>query len=220
MIAAPDTALLLDAAGTLLHPAEPVAQTYARIASEYGVSVTPAQVGERFAASMKRAAVLRRGSSDWRPFWKVVVHDCTGSDDPELLDTLIQHFRLPTAWRIARGAASCCEQVRARGMKVGVVSNWDVHLRTLLEQLGATAWIDVIVISAQEQLEKPDPRIFLRACARLGVEPHAAVHVGNDPDDDIFGATSAGCLALLLGRDVEDFDALAQRLLAAVECSR
>jgi REG-2-like HAD superfamily hydrolase len=211
--AGPDTALLLDAAGTLLSPAEPIAQTYARIARAHGVAVTPTQVADRFAGVMKRAAPLRRDFADWRPFWRVVVLDCIGSDDPELLDVLIDHFRVPAAWRVAAGAASCCARVRARGMKVAVVSNWDLRLRSLLEQLGVTAWVDAVVISSEEQLEKPDPRIFLRACARLGVAPHAAVHVGNDPDDDIVGATSAGCAALLLGRDVADFDALARRLL-------
>lgn len=212
-IAGPDTALLLDAAGTLLHPAEPIAQTYSRIARAHGIAVTPAYVGERFAGVMKRAAPLRRGSADWKPFWRAVVHDCTGSDDPELLDDLINHFRVPEAWRLAAGASSCCEHVRARGMKIAVVSNWDHHLRSLLEQLGVTAWVDALVISAEEQLEKPDARMFLRACARLGVEPHAAVHVGNDADEDIDGATSAGCAALLIGRDVADFDALARRML-------
>jgi HAD superfamily hydrolase (TIGR01549 family) len=98
-------------------------------------------------------------------------------------------------------------------MAVAIVSNWDHHLRPLLERLGVTAWVDAIVISSEEQLDKPDPRIFLRACARLGVEPHAAVHVGNDPDEDVVGAISAGCAALLFGRDVANFDALARRLL-------
>jgi REG-2-like HAD superfamily hydrolase len=214
-IAGPGTALLLDAAGTLLHPAIPVAQTYARIAAEHGVGITPAQVGQRFAYIMKHAAALRRNSPDWRPFWQAVVEHCTGSDDPVLLDALIDHFRAPRAWTVAAGAASCCMQVRTRGMKVAIVSNWDVHLRPLLADLGATAWLDAIVISAEEQLEKPDPRIFLRACARLGVEPGAAVHVGNDPDDDVAGASAAGCAALLIGRDVADFDVLAQQLLGA-----
>jgi REG-2-like HAD superfamily hydrolase len=212
-IAGPDTALLLDAAGTLLHPAEPIAHTYARIAQAHGVAVTPEHVGERFGVAMKRAAPLRRDAADWRPFWRAVVHECTGSEDPKLLDALIRHFCAPAAWRLAAGAASCCEWVRARGMKVAIVSNWDHHLRPLLEQLGVTAWVDEIVISSEEQLEKPDPRIFLRACTRLGLAPQAAVHVGNDPDDDIAGATAAGCAALLLGRDVADFDALARRLL-------
>jgi REG-2-like HAD superfamily hydrolase len=212
-IAGPDTALLLDAAGTLLHPAVPVAQTYARIAREHGVTVTAAHIAERFASVMKTAAPLRRDSLDWRPFWQAVVEQCTGSNDPELLDALIQHFRMRQAWTLAAGAASCCMQVRARGMKIAVVSNWDQHLRPLLADLGAPAWLDAIVISAEEQLEKPDPRMFLRACARLGVEPGATVHLGNDPDEDVAGATSAGCAALLLGRDVPDFDALAQRLL-------
>jgi REG-2-like HAD superfamily hydrolase len=216
MIAGPNTALLLDCAGTLLFPAESVAHSYARIAGEHGVAVTSAEVDDRFFPSMKRAAPLRRKSPDWREFWRAVVRDCIGSDDPRLLDALIEHFRRPSAWRVAPGAQTCCERVRARGMKVAVISNWDHHLRALLEQLGVAAWVDAILVSAEEQLEKPDPQIFARACARLRVEPHAAVHVGNDPDDDFAGATSAGCAALLFGRDVTDFDALARRLLAGL----
>jgi putative hydrolase of the HAD superfamily len=214
-IAGPNTALLLDAAGTLLHPAVPIAQTYARIALEHGVKVSPAEVGQRFPDIMKRAALLRRNSPDWRPYWQAVVEHCTGSDDPELLDALIQYFRAPRAWTVAAGAASCCMQVRARGMKVAIVSNWDHHLRPLLEEIGAATWLDTIVVSAEEQLEKPDPRMFLRACERLGVEPGAAVHVGDNPDDDIAGATAAGCAALLIGRDVATFDSLAHHLLGA-----
>jgi hypothetical protein len=53
-IAGPNTALLLDAAGTLLSPAEPVAQTYARIAREHGVEVTSAYVGERGRRALHR----------------------------------------------------------------------------------------------------------------------------------------------------------------------
>jgi REG-2-like HAD superfamily hydrolase len=212
-LAGPGTALLLDAAGTLLHPAEPVSHTYARIAVEHGASVTPEQVAARFGASMKRAASLRLGSPDWRPFWRVVVRECTGSDDAELLEVLIGHFRRPGAWRVAAGAQSCCERVRAKGMKVAVVSNWDHNLRALLEGLGGADWVDAIVVSAEEQIEKPDPRIFLRACAQLGVPPHAAVHVGDDPHDDIDGAKSAGCAALRVGHDIADFDDLAGRLM-------
>jgi REG-2-like HAD superfamily hydrolase len=211
--AGPDTALLLDAAGTLLHPAEPVPKTYARFARAHGHETTATQVGARLFTIMKRAAHLRRGKPDWRPFWRVVVAHSTGSDDPALLDALVDHFRHAAAWRVAPGARSCCERVRELGMKVAVVSNWDHHLRPLLAELGVRAWVDAIVISAEERVEKPDPRIFLRACARLGVEPVAAVHVGNDPDEDLAGAQAAGCAALLFGREVADFPALAARLL-------
>lgn len=105
-----------------------------------------------------------------------------------------------------------CERARARGMKVAVISNWDHHLRPLLTGLGVSAWIDLLVVSAEEGLEKPDTTMFERACARLGVALSEAVHVGDDPVADLAGAQAAGCAALLIGRDVADFATLARML--------
>jgi putative hydrolase of the HAD superfamily len=210
--AQPGTALLLDAAGTLLRPAEPVAETYARHARARGLHIDAKTIASRFAAAMTEAAPLRRGATDWRPYWQFVVQRCTGSDEPELLDGLIHHFAAARAWTVAPGAAACCTSVRARGMKVAVVSNWDHHLRPLLTELGVSTWIDLLVVSAEEGLEKPDAAIFQRACARLEVAPARAVHVGDDPQADIEGAQAAGCTALLIGRDVADFAALARML--------
>ncbi len=211
--ARPGAALLLDAAGTLLRPAEPVAQTYARHAQARGIAVTAAEIAGRFGPAFAAAAPLRRGAADWRRFWACVVERCVGRDEPALLDELIAHFARPSAWSVAPGAEACCVGVRARGMKIAVVSNWDRHLRPLLVGLGIMAWVDVAVISAEEGLEKPDPAMFERACARLGVAPGDAVHVGDDAEADVAGARAAGCAALLFGRDVADFDALARLLL-------
>jgi len=207
--AEPGTALLLDAAGTLLRPAEPVAQTYARHARALGVEITASVIVERFVAAMAEAEPLRAGASDWRGFWARVVERCTGTDDPRLLDGLIEHFADPRAWTITPGAAACCVRVRARGMKVGVVSNWDHHLRPLLAGLGVFDWIDVLVVSGEEGVAKPDAAMFERACARLGVPIDRALHVGDDPIADLAGARAAGCAALLFGRDVASFDELA-----------
>jgi len=39
---------------------------------------------------------------------------------------------------------------------------------------------------------KPDAGIFHAACARLGIAPSDVLHVGDDPEADIFGAARAG----------------------------
>jgi len=39
---------------------------------------------------------------------------------------------------------------------------------------------------------KPDPRIFLQACALAGVPPERALHIGDDPELDLIGARRAG----------------------------
>lgn len=211
-IAGPGAALLLDAAGTLLRPSEPIAQTYARYARMRGIEIAAAEISAAFGPAMAEAAPLRRGASNWRPFWAVVVERCVGTDDPALLDELIEHFARSSAWTLAPGAESCCARVRGRGMQVAVVSNWDHHLRPLLTELGVFGWIDLLVVSAEEGVEKPDVEMFERACARLGVAPSRAVHVGDDLEADVAGAKAAGCVALLFGRDVADFDSLASLL--------
>src|SRR5690606_33437145 len=96
---------------------------------------------------------------------------------------------------------------------VAVVSNWDVRLRSTLDALGVLRWIDAAIISAEVGVEKPRPGIFHRACERLAVDPARALHVGDDPQDDVRGATKAGCQALLWPREVGSFAALARRLL-------
>lgn len=205
-------ALLLDCAGTLLSLAEPVGETYARFGRGFGATVTPQDAGARFGPAFKAATPLRRDAPSWRPFWAQVVNACTGCNDPALLDALLDFYTRADAWQVAPGAEFLARALRSRGVKVGIVSNWDDRLPALLETLGVTDWVDTVVVSGIEGIEKPDPQIFQRACDRLGVVPGRALHVGDDARADVAGAHAAGCQALRFGGDVVSFHALAQRL--------
>jgi FMN hydrolase / 5-amino-6-(5-phospho-D-ribitylamino)uracil phosphatase len=48
---------------------------------------------------------------------------------------------------------------------------------------------------------KPDPGIFLAACARLGCAPHEVLHVGDHIDMDVLGAARAGLRTAWVQRD-------------------
>jgi len=48
---------------------------------------------------------------------------------------------------------------------------------------------------------KPDPSIFLAACARLGCAPHEVLHVGDDVEMDVVGAHRAGLRTVWLNRE-------------------
>ncbi len=50
---------------------------------------------------------------------------------------------------------------------------------------------------------KPDASIFHAACARLGIAPHNALHVGDDPELDIAGAARAGLRTCWINRRSE-----------------
>ncbi|MCA9719470.1 MAG: HAD-IA family hydrolase [Myxococcales bacterium] len=210
----PLRALLLDAAGTLLHPAEPVAAVYARTAREFGGSREPPEIASRMRAAMADPSLRagRRREPSWREFWREVVARSTGVEDPRLLTALYDHFATPAAWELAAGAQSCCAGARARGLRVAVVSNWDTRLRPLLEALGVMDWIDLALISGELGVEKPDAEIFARACAALGVTPAEALHVGDSRGADVEGARAAGCRALRFGGELRSFAELSARL--------
>jgi putative hydrolase of the HAD superfamily len=110
-----------------------------------------------------------------------------------------------------------------------VVSNWDVALEGVLENLGWIRYFDGIVASAKVGSEKPDRGIFEEALRRadLAERRDQVVHVGNDPVSDVRGAISSGIDAVLIDRegDLDAPEAIAslsdlRGLPAFVRCER
>ena len=90
------------------------------------------------------------------------------------------------------GARAACLELAAAGLRLAVVSNWDVGLHDQLRALGLDTVVDTVVTSAEAGAPKPAPAVFELALARLGVDdPARAVHVG-DAAADAEGAQAAG----------------------------
>jgi HAD superfamily hydrolase (TIGR01509 family) len=92
-------------------------------------------------------------------------------------------------------------RLKALGLKLYVVSNWDILLAEVLGALGWMQYFDGIVASALLGIEKPDPRIFGEALRISGVRRERVIHVGNDPVADIHGAAVAGIDTVLVDRE-------------------
>lgn len=84
------------------------------------------------------------------------------------------------------GAVEAVQLLRARGLVVAVVSNWDLSLHERLAPLGIP-----VVTSADAGARKPDPAVFRLALERLEVRPERTLHVGDTAADDE-GAQAAG----------------------------
>ena len=97
-------------------------------------------------------------------------------------------------------AADVMDRLRAAGLAIGVVSNWDVSLHDALERIGLAPLVDAVVTSAEAGSSKPEPAIFERAGELLGARPHRMLHVGDDPEGDVDGARAAHLHAVLLVR--------------------
>jgi putative hydrolase of the HAD superfamily len=98
-------------------------------------------------------------------------------------------------------SAPALEGLRARGLKVVVVSNWDCSLGEVLDRCGLGDLLDGAVSSAEAGFRKPDPRIFGPALEIAGTVRERAVHVGDTPEEDVAGAEAAGIRAVLIDRD-------------------
>jgi putative hydrolase of the HAD superfamily len=71
--------------------------------------------------------------------------------------------------------------LRARGIKIAIVSNCSEHTRDLLEANGVAALSDTLVLSYEVGTEKPAAEIFTVALGRLGAAARSALFVDDQP---------------------------------------
>jgi REG-2-like HAD superfamily hydrolase len=207
--------LFVDAAGTLLSPAEDTATVYSRYASPYGLTLTADEILARYRRSYAKpwAASSIRYVGDGKPFWRFIVSESTGIDDERMFTAIYEYYSRPEAWRVAPGAREALRAVREDlGMKTAVVSNFDRRLHDILDALELKDLFDAVVVSADRGAEKPNPVLFQCACEALDVRPEHVVHVGDDRRNDVQGARDAGCYAWLMGADVLTFDDVLERI--------
>lgn len=85
----------------------------------------------------------------------------------------------------------CLEQL-SKKYKIGVIANQSLGTADRLEKHGVLKFIDLVIASAEEGVEKPDKRIFEIALSRAGCKPENAVMIGDRVDNDIIPAKKMG----------------------------
>jgi putative hydrolase of the HAD superfamily len=104
------------------------------------------------------------------------------------------------ARRPVPGALALLQALRPR-VRLGIVSNNVLaEQEDKLEQFGMRPLIDVLVVSAEEGVSKPDPAIFRAALERLGATAADTVMVGDNWMSDVLGAAKVGMRAVWLNR--------------------
>lgn len=115
--------------------------------------------------------------------------DCTRVFNRALGSTLTpEQYVGALRFEVVAGVHEALQTLRAHGLALGIVANWDYGLHEHLQRHGLDTYFDVVVIAAR----KPDPTAFRLALERLGVEPHRALHVGDHRPHDEEGARAAG----------------------------
>ncbi|MFD9715731.1 HAD family hydrolase [Streptomyces sp. NPDC059076] len=91
-------------------------------------------------------------------------------------------------------------ELRDRGVRMAVCSNWYWHLDRSLADVGLSDVIDVSVSSAWAGARKPHPLIYRAVLDRLGLTPEETVFVGDVWRPDVEGPLAAGMRAVHLWR--------------------
>jgi putative hydrolase of the HAD superfamily len=221
-------AVTFDVTHTLLS-CPTLGQQYAEVLARHGIEVAAHDIEAAIplvwqelacSASPARDRFLHHANGA-RGFWRHFVERTC-----ELVDAarpsafaaaeLFDRFAQADAWEVAPGTREMLADLRRRGLRLAVISNWDQRLPLLLERLELADHFDTFAISAIVGAEKPHPRIFEAALAALGVEPERALHVGDSRRDDVEGAQGVGMQALLLapggGGDLRSLAELPARL--------
>lgn len=223
----PFAAVFFDAGHTLFEERPSRFEIYARAARGRGLDVDAARAKaamlEVHAALPLRIDGAFRYTEGWfRVFIDEVFARLGYAGDAAALQReLLAAFESRATFELYPEVRAVVKRLKGAGLTLGVVSNWGPKLPAILGRLGIGQDFGVIVTSAVAQVEKPDPAIFRRACAELGVEPARALHVGDHAENDVAGAEAAGLEALLLDRagpdalaacSIRDLDGVLSRL--------
>lgn len=112
---------------------------------------------------------------------------------------LIEQFSTKECWGKFEKSNELIAALKDSGKTVGVISNFDPRLHDILKDMEMPK-LDFVVTSYEAGVEKPKEEIFKRAivASGLSIEPHEALHIGNEVQKDFDGAKNAGWSAILI----------------------
>jgi len=122
------------------------------------------------------------------------------TDDASLMQRFMQRFWTEANWVRFPDVTEGLQALRARGVRLGVLSNAPSDLPRFLDHLGLSPHLDFVVVSAIEGVKKPDRRIFEAALSRAEARPDEVLHVGDMYLEDVIGGRAAGVRTLLMER--------------------
>jgi putative hydrolase of the HAD superfamily len=187
------TALLLDCLGTLVRLEPPAPRLAAALGTPLEATERAVRAEIAFYRAHMHEAVDRTALADLRRRCAHVVQEHLGGAidrvESALLDALV--------FTPYPDTVPALEHLRARGIRLVVVSNWDVSLHEVLDRTGLTPLLDGAVSSAEVGAAKPDPAIVLRGLELAGTTDAWLV---GDTEADVGAARAAGLTPILIDR--------------------
>lgn len=222
--------VLFDAVGTLLVPDPPVGEAYWRAGQAHGSRYDRRQVAERFVEAYRQVFTEGRRAAGglatsealehrrWSDLVARVFDDVPSEQQLRLFDSLWHHFAAAHHWRLFPDVLPTWQELRARGYRLGVASNFDGRLRTLLRGKEVMQPSDAFFVSSEVGFAKPSGEFYRRTREALQVAAGEILLVGDDHENDVFAPRRCGWQAVEIDRAgashgaLSDLSRLLQRL--------
>ena len=205
-------AVCFDFFNTLAYFDPPRETTYAAIANELGIKVTP----DAIAASLPQADAYWRSENCNSPIndrdqaSKFAVYSEYGSrilknaedsvTSAQALEMLARAFAIKFKFKAFDDSLPALKLVKNHSLHTGLISNVGQEIDSSCVELGFAPLLDFKVTSFEVGYDKPRPEIFQVALDRAGVKPNEAIFVGDQYEQDIRGARGVGMHAVLIDR--------------------
>jgi putative hydrolase of the HAD superfamily len=210
--------IYLDAVGTLFGVKGSVGDQYAIVAQDFGVDLDSGLINQAFYQSFQSAPKmafpdlsqtdLPLAEYQW---WYSLAKQTFGQteDLPKFLDfdaffkSLYAYFATDKPWMVYEDTRSALDAWKKQGIILGLLSNFDSRLYSVVKTLDLETYFDSITISTEVGAAKPDPKIFETALKKHQIQHSAnlAWHIGDSFSEDYQGATSVGINAFWLNRE-------------------
>jgi HAD superfamily hydrolase (TIGR01509 family) len=200
-------AVLFDVDFTLAKPGPEFGPDgYVRAAQRCGLTVDPSKHAEARAAALadlQKHPELEHDEEIWIAFSERMLRGmgAVGDRVRECAVAIERAWARAEHFEIYEDVLPVLEELRARGIGIGLVTNGARDLEVFIDHHGLREYVDVAVSSRAHGRVKPHESIFRAALTELGAEPGEAAMVGDSPEDDIDGARALGMRALLIDRE-------------------
>jgi putative hydrolase of the HAD superfamily len=204
--------VFFDAGETIIHPLPSFMELFSLICSDHQVDIDLGRLPKITRGLMSGVEERQRqgytftndaeeSRKFWLGFYSNMVKEFGYSDEDDRLPLALYHtFSDPSNYGAYHDVQQTLDELRDLGLRLGLISNFEGWLEELLKDLDLHSYFEVLVISGQEEYEKPHPRIFELALERAGVPAHRALHIGDSPISDLEGALSVGMQAIIIDR--------------------
>jgi putative hydrolase of the HAD superfamily len=207
--------ILLDAVGTLFGVRGSVGEVYSNVACQFGVDVPAPVLNQAFLQSFKNAGAPAFPGTDPSELeakeftWWLTIATQTFkqagalqqfSDFAAFFTELYAHFATAEPWILYSDVCPALQRLQDSGIALGILSNFDSRLYSVLQALNLAHFFSSITISTEVGVAKPQPEIFAIALQKYRCPPERVWHIGDSFKEDYQAAQAAGLRGIWLKR--------------------